>query len=486
MKRQELKSIIRECLDSVLTERVQDPTREEMLQFLRQQFGGGEEGFEDAAEVAMYWFANHYHGGQWSNLYSVLSTSQFSPGPISRGPEPESLESDMYQALEAEYGGKEHQHGEEDMLQETPVILPYLDNNFFILTPKQAQEFSVDGQLPRPGYEKRADTSKLKGIMGDFNHHVEPIEMDDTTTGWILQTVSNGKPLWALRLHSKMGGMKEMTGTGAVQGYMAPMGLKGPVPAKSAKHPKDVPAHRMNEVGWNDEESYKRSHGDTFNPEDEEALKKSFADAERTYQKDDADALYVQYDSERQGEEPFMMNGQKFQYVNAIYPSGKKDIGVYAFAGDMVYGYEAFRQRMGLKEAELVDPTTGDMAPGPRDRFEMQPGGAAKKDVPEKEETYDVPTLRMPNTGRVGGLMSVKYFPDHVEVNQWQSLGINRGTEARPQKIPMALFKQHLEPMLKKLKLVDTQFFDPATGKVNKRIREQITPIRLKNLIKVV
>ena len=39
----------------------------------------------DRAE-AIYWFANDYHSGQASNLYSVLSTSEFSPGPIASGP----------------------------------------------------------------------------------------------------------------------------------------------------------------------------------------------------------------------------------------------------------------------------------------------------------------------------------------------------------------------------------------------------------------
>lgn len=59
---------------------------------------------------------------------------------------------------------------------------------------------------------------------------------------------------------------------------------------------------------------------------------------------EEEDPLYVQYHSQRQGENPFEMQGQKFEYVNAIYPNGKKDIGVYAFAGDIVYSYNAFRQ----------------------------------------------------------------------------------------------------------------------------------------------
>ena len=61
-----------------------DPTREEMLEFLdkspfRQEFD------EVDVEEAIYWFASDYHSGQWSNLYSALSTSPFEPSPISGG-----------------------------------------------------------------------------------------------------------------------------------------------------------------------------------------------------------------------------------------------------------------------------------------------------------------------------------------------------------------------------------------------------------------
>lgn len=68
------------------------------------------------------------------------------------------------------------------------------------------------------------------------------------------------------------------------------------------------------------------------------------------------DPLYVEYVSERPGEDPFMLQGQKFQYVNAKYPNGKIDIGVYAFAGDIVYSYNVFRKMHGIQEA--FDPTS--------------------------------------------------------------------------------------------------------------------------------
>jgi hypothetical protein len=50
-----------------------DPTRDETLTALQ-----GADEFD--IEAAIYWFANDWHGGQWSNLYSALSTSPYRPG----------------------------------------------------------------------------------------------------------------------------------------------------------------------------------------------------------------------------------------------------------------------------------------------------------------------------------------------------------------------------------------------------------------------
>ncbi len=60
--------------------RIPDPDKEEMLQTLRASGCQNEDGFADDCEVAIYWFAHDYHGGQWSNLYSALSTSPYTPG----------------------------------------------------------------------------------------------------------------------------------------------------------------------------------------------------------------------------------------------------------------------------------------------------------------------------------------------------------------------------------------------------------------------
>lgn len=52
--------------------------KEEMLAFLTEGFGGDPE-LDFDKEEAIYWFASDWHGGQWSELYSVLSTSEFHP-----------------------------------------------------------------------------------------------------------------------------------------------------------------------------------------------------------------------------------------------------------------------------------------------------------------------------------------------------------------------------------------------------------------------
>lgn len=103
---------------------ITDPTKEEMVNFLTQKF----QGLIDPAEVdannfdiesAIYWFANDYHGGQNSNLYSVLSTSEFRPGPMHKSIEDEESETAtmMYQELVNQYGG-----GMSENIHNTPMM----------------------------------------------------------------------------------------------------------------------------------------------------------------------------------------------------------------------------------------------------------------------------------------------------------------------------------------------------------------------------
>ena len=79
---------------------MQDPTREEMLEFLA-PIAKQYEAEEFDIEEAIYWFAGDYHGGQWSNLYSALSTSPYKPGICTRAPGETAQE--LYDALEEHF-----------------------------------------------------------------------------------------------------------------------------------------------------------------------------------------------------------------------------------------------------------------------------------------------------------------------------------------------------------------------------------------------
>jgi len=83
---------------------MQDPTADNMRAMLREIYSPHEADDFDI-EAAIYWFASHYHGGQWSNLYSALSTSQYRPGPLADDPEPDSVEEYCYYRLCQEYAG---------------------------------------------------------------------------------------------------------------------------------------------------------------------------------------------------------------------------------------------------------------------------------------------------------------------------------------------------------------------------------------------
>ena len=91
------------------------------------------------------------------------------------------------------------------------------------------------------------------------------------------------------------------------------------------------------------------------------------------------DVIYVEYHSQRKDEIPFFMGEGKFEFVNAIYPSGKKDIGVYAFRGDVVYSYEHFRSMFNLdNRTPAVDERIIEM----RERMRLKDLGKLPKRNP--------------------------------------------------------------------------------------------------------
>lgn len=80
-----------------------DPTAEEMRTFLR-PLAKAMDADDFDIEEAIYWFAANWHGGQSSNLYSALSTSDFKPSRLATGPEPTAEE--LMGDLEGRYGMK--------------------------------------------------------------------------------------------------------------------------------------------------------------------------------------------------------------------------------------------------------------------------------------------------------------------------------------------------------------------------------------------
>jgi len=55
--------------------------KDKLIDFLRTKFED-DESFDGEAEVAIYWFANGYHGGQRDELYSIMSKSLYRPGRL--------------------------------------------------------------------------------------------------------------------------------------------------------------------------------------------------------------------------------------------------------------------------------------------------------------------------------------------------------------------------------------------------------------------
>ena len=115
-----------------------DPTKEEMQEFLKSKYHS-EDDFD--VESAIYWFANDYHGGQSSNLYSALSTSEFRPGPMHRGIEDEESEmaTMMYKDLEDKYAGGSQE------------AEPELDNSEWMGLSMNEEEKWMQDAVKRPG-----------------------------------------------------------------------------------------------------------------------------------------------------------------------------------------------------------------------------------------------------------------------------------------------------------------------------------------------
>ena len=83
---------------------IHDPTRFDLLRTGAKYLTGC--GLEKssrlwAIEEAIYYFASHYHSGQGSTLYSVLSTSDFTPSILANEIEDETAQEiyDLYERM---------------------------------------------------------------------------------------------------------------------------------------------------------------------------------------------------------------------------------------------------------------------------------------------------------------------------------------------------------------------------------------------------
>ena len=83
-----------------------DATIDEMREFLDEKYSYGfssKDEWEFEREEAIYWFCNHYHGGQYSKMYEALCSSQYRPGLMMEGPEDGTMADTLYTALIKEY-----------------------------------------------------------------------------------------------------------------------------------------------------------------------------------------------------------------------------------------------------------------------------------------------------------------------------------------------------------------------------------------------
>jgi len=137
-------------------QKTQDPTKKEMLDVLSSETGGFEGMDKFSAEEAIYWYAYNHHGGQWSNLYSALSTSDYKPSPLMKNIEDcdDEMTCAYYNTLVSNFGGEEVQlgyddseYGDDDMLESTDA--ERYENVVFIQGDEAEEPLSIlDNQGP--------------------------------------------------------------------------------------------------------------------------------------------------------------------------------------------------------------------------------------------------------------------------------------------------------------------------------------------------
>ncbi len=120
----------------------------------------------------------------------------------------------------------------------------------------------------------------------------------------------------------------------------------------------------------------------------------------------------VEYISDRAGEDPFVLGDKKYQFVTALYPSGKKDIGVYVFGNDMVLDYEywmdqnfiSYEKGGSIEDLEKKNPTLkASREHEKRDKdFEIFEVSVEADAMMEAEGAEALEAIEIPAMGEIG------------------------------------------------------------------------------------
>lgn len=90
--------------------------KKEMLTFLSDEYGDHYDSEADwvfDAEAAIYWYAHDYYDGQSSDLYKILSTTDYKPGSgIKNISDIGETSEEMYNSLVNKYEEKSDEEGE--------------------------------------------------------------------------------------------------------------------------------------------------------------------------------------------------------------------------------------------------------------------------------------------------------------------------------------------------------------------------------------
>lgn len=148
----------------------------------------------------------------------------------------------------------------------------------------------------------------------------------------------------------------------------------------------------------------------------------------------------VEYISDRAGEEPFVLGDKKYQFVTALYPSGKKDIGVYVFGNDMVLDYEywmdqnfiSYEKGGSIQDLEKNNPTLkASREHEKRDKdFEIFEVSVEAEAMMDAEGAEAVEAIEIPAMGEIGADGAEAVFKKGGEIHSdldWK--GIIKGVD---------------------------------------------------------